>query len=85
MGYVACLVIGLVAGIVSGALVSRAGSGLITDIVLGVIGALVGGVLFHVFGNSGVTGFSLYSVLSDTAGAVGMLFLFHALAGRRNI
>ena len=84
MGYVACLVIELVAGSFSGALVSRAGSGLITDIVLGVIGALVGGVLFHV-GNSGVTGFSLYSVLSDTAGAVGMLFLFHALAGRRNI
>ena len=93
MGIITCLVIGLTAGFVASLLVNRAGSGLITDVSLGMIGAVVGAVLFSYFGRGGAIAFNLfaaleinlYGALSETAGAVGMLFLFHALAGRRNI
>jgi uncharacterized membrane protein YeaQ/YmgE (transglycosylase-associated protein family) len=85
MGIVACLGIGLVAGFLSSILVNRAGSGLARDLVLGVLGAALGAVAFNLYGHASVTGFTLYSALVETVGAVGVLFLFHALGGRRNI
>jgi len=56
---------------------------LILDLLLGVVGAFVGGFLFTRFGAAGVTGFNIYSILVATIGAVVVLFIYHALAGRR--
>jgi uncharacterized membrane protein YeaQ/YmgE (transglycosylase-associated protein family) len=53
------------------------------DIVLGIVGAFVGGFLFNTFGHSGVTGFNIYSAVVATLGAIVVLFLYHAVAGRR--
>ncbi len=88
MGIVICLGIGFVFGLISSMLINQATSGLIAELVLGGIGALLGGVLFGVVGHPGVAtafGLSLYSILADIAGSVGLLFVFHALVGRRNI
>lgn len=88
MGIVICLGIGFAFGLLSSMFINQATSGLIAEIVLGAIGAVLGGVLFGVMGHPGVAtafGISLYSILADIAGAVGLLFLFHALVGRRNI
>ena len=52
-------------------------------IVLGVVGAFVGGFLFTRFGAAGVTGLNIYSVLVAIVGAVVVLFIYHALVGRR--
>ena len=49
---------------------------------LSIIGAVVGGWLFHMFGMSGVTGFNLYSMLVAVAGAIVVLVLYHAIAGK---
>ena len=62
-------VLGLIAGFIASKLVNRSGSGVLLDIVLGIVGAFVGGWLFNQFGNSGVSGLNLYSLLVATIGA----------------
>jgi len=76
-------VLGLIAGFIASRIVNHTGSGLIMDIVLGVVGALVGGFVFSLFGAVGVTGFNIYSMLVAIVGAVVVLWIYHALVGRR--
>ena len=83
MGIIAWIVLGLIAGFIASRIVNHTGSGLIMDIVLGVVGALVGGFVFSLFGAVGVTGFNIYSMLVAVVGAVVVLWLYHALVGRR--
>lgn len=83
MGIIAWLVLGLIAGFIASKIVNHTGSGIIMDIVLGVVGALVGGFLFSIFGATGVSGFNIYSMIVAVVGAVVVLFVYHALVGRR--
>jgi uncharacterized membrane protein YeaQ/YmgE (transglycosylase-associated protein family) len=79
------LVLGLIAGFIASKIVNHTGSGVIMDIVLGVVGAFVGGLIFNFFGAGGVTGFNIYSAIVAVIGAVVVLFIYHALIGRRRI
>ena len=81
MTVLAWIVIGLVAGFIASKMVSGTGQGPLMDIVLGIIGAFAGGWLFNTFGEPGVTGFNIYSLLVSTVGAAVVLFLYHAVAG----
>jgi uncharacterized membrane protein YeaQ/YmgE (transglycosylase-associated protein family) len=83
MSILAWLVLGLIAGFIASKIVNHTGSGLVMDIVLGIVGALAGGFLFSLFGAAGVTGFNLYSMLVAVIGAVALLWIYHALVGRR--
>jgi len=83
MSILAWVVLGLIAGFIASKVVTRSGGSLILDLLLGVVGAFVGGFLFTRFGAAGVTGFNIYSILVATIGAVVVLFIYHALAGRR--
>jgi uncharacterized membrane protein YeaQ/YmgE (transglycosylase-associated protein family) len=83
MSVLAWIVLGLIAGFVASKLVNRAGGSLLLDLILGVVGAFVGGFLFTRFGAAGVTGLNLYSILVAIIGAVVVLFIYHALVGRR--
>jgi uncharacterized membrane protein YeaQ/YmgE (transglycosylase-associated protein family) len=83
MGILAWLVLGLIAGFIASKIVNHSGAGIVMDIVLGVVGALVGGFLFSLFGAAGVTGFNIYSMLVAVIGAVVVLWVYHALIGRR--
>ncbi len=85
MSIIGWLVLGLIAGFIASKLVNKTGEGLVLDIVLGIVGAVVGGFLFTQFGASGVTGFNLYSMFVAVIGAVVVLFLYHAVVGRRTI
>jgi uncharacterized membrane protein YeaQ/YmgE (transglycosylase-associated protein family) len=85
MGIIAWLVLGLIAGFIASKIVNHTGSGVIMDIVLGVVGAFVGGLIFNFFGATGVTGFNIYSAIVAVIGAVVVLFIYHALIGRRRI
>ena len=49
--------------------------GLLEDIILGVIGAFVGGFIMNFFGQPGVTGFNIYSLVVAVIGAVILIFL----------
>jgi uncharacterized membrane protein YeaQ/YmgE (transglycosylase-associated protein family) len=44
------------------------------DVVLGVVGAIVGGFVMSLFGQSGVTGFNVYSVVVAVIGAVVLVY-----------
>ena len=85
MSIVAWIILGLIAGFIGSKLVNKSGEGLVLDIVLGIVGAIVGGFVFSAFGASGVTGFNIYSLIVAVVGAVIVLFLYHAVVGRRSI
>lgn len=83
MSILAWLLLGLIAGFIASKIVNRSGGSLLLDIVLGIVGALVGGWLFNQFGNSGVSGFNLYSLLVATIGAIVVLVIYHLIFSRR--
>ena len=85
MSILSWVLLGLVAGFIGSKIVSSAGQGLLLDIVLGIVGAVVGGFLFSVFGAEGVTGFNIYSLIVAIIGSVVVLWVYHALMGRRRI
>ena len=82
MGIIAWLILGLIAGFIASKVVNKTGQGVILDIVLGIVGALVGGFLFSLIGHSGVTGLNLYSIFVAIIGAIVVLVIYHAIAGR---
>jgi uncharacterized membrane protein YeaQ/YmgE (transglycosylase-associated protein family) len=79
----AWIVVGIIGGFIGSRVVRTHGQGLLGDLFLGVIGAVVGGWLFNQFGQSGVTGINVYSMLVSAVGAVVVLVAYHALRGRR--
>ena len=85
MSVIGWIVFGLIAGFIASKIVNKSGEGLVVDIVLGVVGAVVGGFLFAQFGYGGVSGFNLYSMFVAVVGAVVVLFLYHAVTGRRSV
>ena len=82
MSVLAWMALGLVAGLVASNILSHSGQGLLLDMVLGIVGAVVGGALFTAIGATGVTGFNLYSILVAIAGAIVVLWAYHAFSGR---
>jgi uncharacterized membrane protein YeaQ/YmgE (transglycosylase-associated protein family) len=84
MSIVSWIVLGLIAGFIASKIVNARGQGVMLDIVLGIVGAFVGGLLFSLFGAEGVSGFNLYSIFVAIAGSVVVLWLYHAVAGRRS-
>ena len=49
--------------------------GVLEDIILGIVGAFVGGYVMNFFGELGVTGFNLYSLVVAVIGAVVLILL----------
>jgi uncharacterized membrane protein YeaQ/YmgE (transglycosylase-associated protein family) len=79
MSIFAWIILGLVAGFIGSKIVNKQGEGLILDIVLGIVGALAGGWLFERFGQSGVTGLNIYSLMVAVVGAIVVLLVYHAI------
>ena len=79
MSILAWIVLGIVAGFIGSKLVNKTGEGLILDLVLGIVGAIVGGWIFTFFGQAGVTGLNLYSLVVAVIGAVAVLLAYHAI------
>lgn len=84
MSVIAWIILGLIAGFVGSKIVNKSGQGMLMDIVLGIVGAIVGGVIFSFFGASGVTGLNIYSLVVAVIGAVVVLWIYHAVSGRRS-
>jgi uncharacterized membrane protein YeaQ/YmgE (transglycosylase-associated protein family) len=82
MSILAWMVLGLIAGFVASKLVNKTGGGLVRDIALGVVGAMAGGWIFNQFGQTGVTGLDIRSLVVAVIGAVVLLAGYHALTGR---
>lgn len=83
MSILAWIVLGLVSGLIASQFVGG-GRGLLMDLVVGVVGAFVGGMAFNLIGQTGVTGFNLWSIFVSVIGAVMVLLTFRLVArGRR--
>lgn len=85
MSIIAWLILGLIAGFIASKIVNKSGQGVLLDIVLGIVGAFVGGFLFTFFGAAPVTGLNIYSLIVAVVGAVVVLWIYHAIEGRRTI
>ena len=68
------LILGAVAGWIAD-IVMKSDHGLVEDIILGIVGAFIGGFILNQFGQPGVTGFNLYSLIVAAAGAAILIFL----------
>jgi len=80
----AWILLGIAAGFLASKIVNSSGGGLFLDMVLGVVGAFVGGAAFHLIGQTGVTGFNLWSLFVAVVGAAVVLLVYHAVGGRRS-
>jgi len=85
MSVISWIILGLVAGFIGSKIVNKTGQGMIMDIVLGIVGAIVGGVVFSLFGAAGVTGFNIYSLIVAVIGSIVVLWIYHAVTGRRSV
>lgn len=70
MGILLWIVFGAIAGwIASMFMKSDSNQGFFIDVIMGIVGSVVGGFIFEFFGQSGVTGFNLYSMIVAVLGA----------------
>jgi uncharacterized membrane protein YeaQ/YmgE (transglycosylase-associated protein family) len=83
MGLLSWIVVGLLAAWIAGIVSGRPQQGCLTKIAVGIAGALIGGALARAAGYSGVTHFSLRSVLLAALGATILLLLLRAIEGGR--
>lgn len=82
MGIVGWIVVGLLAGAIARWVVRDDRSGCIYTMVVGVLGALIGGALMNAVDSTGVDEFSLRSIGVAALGAILLLLVLQALAGR---
>lgn len=84
MGILIWLLLGLVAGWLASIIMStNSRQGMMGDIIMGIIGAVVGGFAFNLFGETGVTGFNLYSIIVATTGAIVLIWIGRMMAVSR--
>jgi len=86
MSIIGWIVLGLIAGWIASKIVGGSGQGIFLDIALGIVGALVGGFLYStLLGGSGVTGLNIGSIIVAIIGAIIVLWVYHAVTGRRTV
>ena len=76
------IIIGLVAGYLTGRIMQGAGFGPLVDIIVGVIGAIIGGLIMVSLGYAGTGGF-LYTVFVAVVGAIILTWILRLLSGGR--
>ena len=84
MGIIAWIVVGLIAGILAKLIMPGDDpGGFIVTIIIGIVGAFVGGFVMQLLGGTGLTGFSIWSILVATLGAIILLAIYRLFAGSR--
>jgi uncharacterized membrane protein YeaQ/YmgE (transglycosylase-associated protein family) len=84
VGILLWIIFGIIVGAVARWIVPGEGpGGIFGDLIVGIIGAFLGGWIFSLFGHAGVTGFNLGSFVCAIIGAVVLLWILRAFAGRR--
>ncbi len=80
MAIILWIIFGALAGwIASMIMKTDSEQGPVLNIVVGIIGAVLGGFLMNTFGQSGVSGFNLYSLIVAIVGAVVLLAIVKAV------
>jgi uncharacterized membrane protein YeaQ/YmgE (transglycosylase-associated protein family) len=68
--------VGWIASLIMG---TDAQQGALMNIIVGIVGAVLGGWLMNSFGQTGVTGFNLWSFLVSLLGAIILIAVFRAV------
>ncbi len=78
------IIIGIVAGWLTGKVMKGSGYGALLDMVIGLIGALIGGAIFRSLGYGGPGEHGLIiSILISTIGAIILTVLVRLITGKR--
>lgn len=84
-GIIAWIIIGVLAGWITGKLMKGSGFGFFMDMIVGLVGALVGGFLSSLIGFGGVGQHGLIvSVVIAVIGAVLLTWIVRLFAGNRS-
>jgi uncharacterized membrane protein YeaQ/YmgE (transglycosylase-associated protein family) len=78
MGIILWIVFGAIVGWLA-SVITNTREGLLLDIIVGVVGAVIGGWVMSLFGNTGVTGFNIYSFIVALLGSVILLAIVKAV------
>lgn len=77
MGILLWIIFGALAGWFASMIMNTdSQQGPLLNIIVGIVGAVVGGYLFQMFGEAGVTGFNIYSLIVAVVGSVVLLGVF---------
>ena len=84
-GLIAWIIIGLIAGWLTGKLMKGSGFGFFMDMIVGLVGALIGGFLASHLGFGGVGEHGLIiSIIIATVGAVILTWIVRLISGNRS-
>lgn len=84
-GLIAWIIIGVIAGWLTGKLMKGSGFGFIMDMVVGLIGALVGGFISSHLGYGGVSQHGMVvSIIIAVIGAVVLTVILRLITGNRS-
>lgn len=84
MSILAWIVLGLIAGAIAKAIMPGDDpGGIIVTILIGIVGAFLGGFLGNTIAGSGLSGFSLWSMLLAVLGAILLLWIYRLATRRR--
>jgi uncharacterized membrane protein YeaQ/YmgE (transglycosylase-associated protein family) len=83
VGLLGWILVGLIAGLLARWIVTDSRTGCIYTVVIGVLGAIIGGGLMALIDEEGVDDFSVRSIIVAAIGAVLLLLILQAIAGRR--
>lgn len=76
------VIVGLIAGWLTGKLMKGSGYGPVMDIVIGIVGAVLGGFIMRAMGFAGQGGMA-YTIIVAVIGAVLLTWLLRLVTGRR--
>lgn len=76
------IIVGLIAGFITGKLMKGSGYGAIGDIVIGIVGAIIGGFIMRALGYTGQGGM-IYTIIVAVVGAVLLTLLLRLITGNK--
>ena len=83
MGFIASIIIGVLAGWITGKLMKGGGYGLVGDLILGLVGSIVGGWLSSILlGVDLTSGFNLTTLVVSVIGAVVVVAIYRLVTRR---
>ena len=86
MGILAWVVLGLIAGAIAKAIMpGKDPGGILVTMLIGVVGAFLGGFLGSLITGTGLTGFSLWSIVLAIVGALLLLWIYRMTTRSRTV
>ncbi len=76
------VIVGLIAGWITGKIMKGSGYGAIGDIIIGIIGAIIGGFIMRSLGFAGHGGM-IYTIIVAVIGAVILTFILRLITGNK--